>query len=39
MSALVYEGPGVAASINRGLARVLEADGVRHVREVVGVDA
>ena len=39
MTALVYEGPGVAASINRGLARLLEADGVQHVSEVVGVDA
>ena len=39
MTALVYEGPGVAASINRGLARLLEADGVRHVADVVGVDA
>ena len=38
MTALVYEGPGVAAAINRGLARLLEADGVRHVGDVVGVD-
>ena len=39
MTALVYEGPGVAASINRGLARLLEADGVHHVGDVVGLDA
>jgi len=39
MTALVYEGPGVAASINRGLARLLERDGVAHVTDVVGVDA
>jgi dihydroorotate dehydrogenase len=39
MTALVYEGPGVAASINRGLARLLETDGVAHVADVVGVDA
>jgi dihydroorotate dehydrogenase len=39
MTALVYEGPGVAAAINRGLARLLEADGVEHVAHVVGVDA
>jgi dihydroorotate dehydrogenase len=39
MTALVYEGPGVVASINGGLARLLERDGVRRVSEVVGVDA
>jgi dihydroorotate dehydrogenase (fumarate)/dihydroorotate dehydrogenase len=39
MTALVYEGPGVAAAINRGLARLLEADGVTHVAQVVGADA
>jgi dihydroorotate dehydrogenase (fumarate)/dihydroorotate dehydrogenase len=38
MTALVYEGPGVAARINRGLALLLEADGVRHVSEAVGAD-
>jgi dihydroorotate dehydrogenase len=39
MTALIYEGPGIAATINRGLARLLEADGVQHVDEVVGADA
>ncbi len=39
MTALVYEGPGVVASINEGLARLLERDGVRRVADVVGVDA
>lgn len=39
MTALIYEGPGVAVSITRGLARLLEADGVRHVAQAVGVDA
>jgi dihydroorotate dehydrogenase (fumarate)/dihydroorotate dehydrogenase len=39
MTALVYEGPGVVASINSGLARLLERDGVRHIGDVVGVDA
>ena len=38
MTALVYEGPGIAAQINRGLARLLERDGVQHVAQVVGVD-
>jgi dihydroorotate dehydrogenase len=39
MTALVYEGPGVVSAINEGLARRLEADGVRHIGEVVGSDA
>lgn len=38
LTALVYEGPGVVAAIHRGLARLLEADGVRHVADAVGVD-
>jgi dihydroorotate dehydrogenase (fumarate)/dihydroorotate dehydrogenase len=39
MTALIYEGPGVAHAINRGLARLLESDGVEHLEQVVGVDA
>ena len=39
MTALVYEGPGVVGAIHRGLERLLEADGVAHVEEVVGADA
>jgi dihydroorotate dehydrogenase (fumarate)/dihydroorotate dehydrogenase len=39
MTALVYEGPGIAAQIHRGLARLLERDGVQHVAQAVGVDA
>lgn len=39
MTALIYEGPGIAACINRDLERLLEADGVKHVADVVGVDA
>jgi dihydroorotate dehydrogenase (fumarate)/dihydroorotate dehydrogenase len=39
MTALVYEGPGVVGSINRGLAQLLERDGVKHVPDIVGVDA
>lgn len=39
MTALVYEGPGIATEIHRGLARLLERDGVQHVAQAVGVDA
>jgi dihydroorotate dehydrogenase len=39
MTALVYEGPAVVASINARLAQLLEADGVEHVADAVGVDA
>jgi len=38
LTALVYEGPAIAATINRGFAGLLAADGVHHVGEVVGVD-
>lgn len=38
-SALIYEGPGLPARLNRGLARLLERDGLKHVQEAVGVDA
>ncbi|MCS7048246.1 MAG: quinone-dependent dihydroorotate dehydrogenase [Verrucomicrobiae bacterium] len=36
---LVYEGPGLAAAINRGLLRQLEAGGFTHLREAVGCRA
>lgn len=39
LTALVYEGPAIAARINRGLARLLEMDGFEHVSHAVGVDA
>ena len=39
LTALVYEGPGIVAPINDGLARLLEADGVTRVADAVGVDA
>jgi dihydroorotate dehydrogenase len=39
LTALVYEGPGVARSINRRLAVLLERDGFRTVGEAVGVDS
>ncbi|GBF04112.1 dihydroorotate dehydrogenase 2 [Deinococcus aerius] len=38
-TALIYEGPGLPARLNRGLAALLERDGLRNVAEAVGVDA
>ena len=38
-SALVYEGPGLPARINRDLAAFLQRDGFASVGEAVGVDA
>ena len=35
---LVYHGPGLVGRINRGLVRLLEADGLSHVSEAVGLD-
>ncbi|WP_420431078.1 quinone-dependent dihydroorotate dehydrogenase [Hyphobacterium sp.] len=37
-SALVYEGPGLVARINRGLAERLKADGYSNVSDAVGAD-
>ncbi len=37
-SALVYEGPGLAKAINRGLARLLKRDGFANIADAVGVD-
>lgn len=37
-SAMVYEGPGLVARINKGLAERLKADGFASVREAVGVE-
>ena len=37
-TALVYQGPGLAGAINRGLSRLLERDGFSSVGEAVGVD-
>ena len=36
---LVYHGPGLVRRINRGLVRLLEADGLTHVSEAVGLDS
>lgn len=38
LTALVYEGPGVIARITAGLSRLLHRDGLRSVREAVGLD-
>ncbi|MFB6309330.1 MAG: dihydroorotate dehydrogenase (quinone), partial [Haloarculaceae archaeon] len=35
---LVYEGPGLARDINRGLVERLERDGFDSVADAVGVD-
>jgi dihydroorotate dehydrogenase len=39
LTALIYQGPGVVRAITLGLAQLLTRDGVKHVRDVVGVDA
>ena len=39
MTALIYQGPGVVRTITRGLADLLARDGVKNVRDAVGVDA
>ena len=38
-SALVYEGPGLARTINKGLARLLKRDGFTSIAQAVGADA
>ena len=39
LTALIYQGPGVVRTITMGLAQLLARDGVKNVRDVVGVDA
>jgi dihydroorotate dehydrogenase len=39
LTALIYQGPGVVRAITMGLAQLLARDGVKNVRDVVGVDA
>jgi len=34
----VYEGPGAVKRINRGLLRLLERDGLKHISEAVGME-
>ncbi|MDV6375416.1 quinone-dependent dihydroorotate dehydrogenase [Deinococcus arenicola] len=38
-SALIYEGPGLVRTLNKGLSDLLTRDGVTHVAEIIGVDA
>ncbi|MEF2278190.1 quinone-dependent dihydroorotate dehydrogenase [Deinococcus sp. YIM 134068] len=38
-TALIYEGPRLPMRLNRGLAALLERDGLRNVAEAVGVEA
>ena len=38
-SALVYEGPYLPRRINAGLKALMARDGVKHISEIVGVDA
>lgn len=38
-SALVYEGPGLASTINKGLARLMKRDGISSISEAIGIDA
>ncbi len=38
-SALVYEGPGLAKAINRGLIRLLKRDGFANIADAVGIDS
>jgi len=33
----IYEGPGAVRRINRGLLRLLERDGLKHISEAVGI--
>ena len=38
-SGLVYKGPGLAKTINRGLIRLLKRDGFANIADAVGVDS
>ena len=38
-TALVYEGPGLPAALNRGLSRRLAETGLQNVAELTGLDA
>ncbi len=39
LTALIYQGPGVVRTITKGLGQLLARDGVKNVRDAVGVDA
>lgn len=38
-TALIYEGPTLIRDLNRGLLRLMDRDGVKHLSEIVGIDA
>jgi len=38
-SAMVFEGPGIAARINKGLKALLRRDGLSNISQAVGMDA
>jgi len=35
-TAMVYQGPGVVKEINQGLVQLMERDGIKNIREIVG---
>ena len=35
-TAMIYEGPGLVKRINQGLLRLMQAEGVNHISEVIG---
>lgn len=37
-TAMIYEGPGVVKRIKKGIVRLMEKDGVKHLSEVIGVE-
>src|SRR4030088_3598038 len=39
LTALIYQGPGVVRTITMALAQLLARDGVKNVKDVIGVDA
>lgn len=39
ITGLIYEGPQVVGDINKGLVKLLKADGFSHISEAVGVTA
>ena len=39
VTGMIYEGPGIAKNINKGLIILLKKDGFREIKEVIGVDA
>jgi dihydroorotate dehydrogenase (fumarate)/dihydroorotate dehydrogenase len=39
LTSLIYQGPGAVRRITTGLSQLLTRDGVRNVRDIVGVDA